>query len=79
MEHVDKNTLENYENPARLGESPSIDAEPGAAEEAPAEVRPIPEKKYRRESVLPGVITVCAVFVVLGAYAVIAPKFRKED
>ena len=32
VEHVDKNTLENYENPARLGGGSSDGAEPGTAE-----------------------------------------------
>jgi hypothetical protein len=76
VELTDKDTLTNYESPARLG---SLTPETAETEAAPAEVRPAVEKKYRRESVIPGVVTVCAVFAVLGACAVIAPKFRKED
>lgn len=76
VELVDKDTLTNYESPARLG---SLTPETAETEAAPAEVRPAVEKKYRRESVIPGVITVCGVFAALGAFAVIAPKFRKED
>ena len=73
---LDKDTLEHYENPARLKT-----AEPSPEEntDAPADVRPAVEKKVRTESIVPGVVTVSVVVAGLGAVAVLAPKFRKED
>ena len=78
VEHVDKAALTNYENPERLGENVPA-AEEEASSDSPAQVRPAEEKKVRRESVLPGVITVSVITVGLAVLAVLAPKFRKED
>ena len=76
VEHVDKDTLEHYENPARLK---TAEPSPEEKTDAPADVRPAVEKKVRTESIVPGVVTVSVVVAGLGAVAVLAPKFRKED
>lgn len=77
VEHVDKETLVQYENPARLAARAPVSAEEAVK---PVEnVSVAEEKKVRSTSVLPGVITVSVILVGLGVLAVLAPKFRKED
>ena len=75
---VDKDSLVNYESPARLAAQRTEPEEPSS--ELPAASAETPAGSAKQQTgIVPGIVTAAVIVLAFAAFAVIGPKFRKED